>query len=56
VIDWRDCDLETVAVHEDGPTFLKRCRRTKALWHETLHDIRQVDLIEAKALYPTYSA
>jgi uncharacterized Zn finger protein len=41
-----------VAVHEQGPTFLRRCQRCGTLWHETLHDARIVSAEEAKGLYP----
>lgn len=41
-----------VAVHEVGPTFLKRCERCGTLWHETLHDARIVGVEEAKQFYP----
>ena len=49
---WTDGSIETVEVHEDGPTFLKRCISCKTLWHESLHDLRMVSLDEARWLYP----
>jgi len=44
--------FQQVAVHEDGPTFLKQCDRCGTLWHETLHDARIVAVEEAERLYP----
>ncbi|WP_166039590.1 hypothetical protein [Sphingosinicella sp. YJ22] len=43
--------FQQVAVHEHGPTFLKRCERCGTLWHETLRDARIVSVEEAKHLY-----
>lgn len=41
-----------VAVHEDGPTFLKQCERCGTLWHEILREARIVSVEEAQRLYP----
>lgn len=49
---WTDGSLRTLAVHEDGPTFLKECVHCGTLWHETLHDMRVVQPDEAHKLYP----
>ena len=44
-----------LAVHEDGPTFLKLCGRCGTLWHETLRDAQIVTVEEAERLYPDVS-
>lgn len=49
---WTEGSLETVAVHQNGPTLLKRCGNCATLWHETLHDMKVVSVDEAHRLYP----
>jgi hypothetical protein len=41
-----------IGVSPDGPTFLWRCERCSALWHENLRAARLVSEEEAKVLYP----
>jgi hypothetical protein len=44
--------LERIAVIEDGPAFLKRCRYCGTLWEETLRSIWIVTPDEAKVAFP----
>ena len=44
--------FELVSAHQQGPTFLRRCKACGALWHETLRDATRVSVVEASSLYP----
>jgi len=45
--------LERIAVVENGPLFLKRCRFCGTLWEESLRSIWIITPDEAKAAFPT---
>jgi hypothetical protein len=45
--------LECIAVVEDGPAFLKRCRYCGTLWEEDLRSIWIVTAAKAKAQPPS---
>ncbi|HYN85848.1 MAG TPA: hypothetical protein VER32_11370 [Pyrinomonadaceae bacterium] len=45
--------LKEVAVHPDGPTFLRRCDACGTYWHETLRFIVPVTGERAAELYPS---
>ena len=44
--------FERLAVIEDGPAFLNRCKLCGALWNESLHSATLISPSEAVALYP----
>jgi len=48
--------FKQVAVCPNGPTFLNKCERCGALWHETLRDARLLSFEAAALLYPDANA
>lgn len=44
--------LTQIAVHPDGPTFLRRCNVCGTYWHETLRVIIPITTEQAMDLYP----
>lgn len=44
--------FEKIAVKEDGPAFLMRCKNCGALWYEKLHSVDRLSVSEARRLFP----
>jgi hypothetical protein len=50
---WADGSLEQLAVHPDGPTFLRRCVHCGTLWDETLRAMTPISAEAALVHYPS---
>ena len=45
--------LEQIAVIENGPLFLRRCRYCATLWKENLRSLSPVTTAEAQLIFPS---
>lgn len=44
--------FEEIAVKEDGPAFLMRCKNCGTLWYEKLYSAERLSAPEARRLFP----